>query len=85
MDIEEIVGTIRDHWEKEWKKEKSEHVASIHNAVVDVLAQHKAHIDEIIIALQILLRETIDEKMTQIHSESKIAVEPLPSPIHGVK
>jgi hypothetical protein len=78
FDEKEFMKMIYESWEKQWKEEKNDRVATIHNSLIEVLAKEKAHIDEVIIALEILLRESVDEKMTQIHSESKIAVETLP-------
>lgn len=78
MNPKEMLETLHDQWEKEWKKEKADRVATIHNAVIETLAQHRAHIDEVVTALEIALRESIDEKMKQIRSESQIAVEIAP-------
>jgi light-regulated signal transduction histidine kinase (bacteriophytochrome) len=83
MKFEIWVETIRKEWEKEWREEKANHVATVHNALVDVVAAHKAHVDEIIIALEILLRETLDAKMAQIRAESQIAVERPPTDVKG--
>jgi len=82
FDEKEFMKMIYENWEKQWKEEKNDRVATIHNSLIEVLAKEKAHIDEVIIALEILLRESVDEKMAQIRSESKIAVETLPA---GVK
>jgi predicted RNA-binding protein with EMAP domain len=81
MKFEKWVEIIRKEWEKEWREEKAECVANIHNALVDALAAEKGHIDEIIIALEILLQEMISEKKSQIDTQSRIAVETLPSEI----
>ena len=78
MNPKEMLETLHDQWEKEWKKEKADRVVTIHNAVIETLAQHRAHIDEVVTALEIALRESIDEKMKQIRSESQIAVEIAP-------
>jgi len=83
FDEKEFLKLIYERWEKEWKEEKNNHVATIHNVLVDALANEKAHVDEIIIALEILLQETLQAKMEQIRSESRIAVEPLPTEIKG--
>lgn len=83
MKFEKWVEIIRKEWEKEWREEKADCVANIHNALVDALAAEKGHIDEIIIALEILLQEMISEKKSQIDTQSRIAVETLPSEIKG--
>jgi hypothetical protein len=83
FDEKEFMKLIFERWEKEWKEEKNERVATIHNSLIEVLAKEKVHIDEVIIALEVLLRESIDEKLGQIRSESKIAVETLPKEVKG--
>jgi len=77
MDDEGVVKVVFQQWEKEWKEEKNNRVANIHNKLVETLAEEKAHVDEIIIALEILLRETIDAKIAQVRIESQVAVQPL--------
>lgn len=81
FDEKEFLKMVYENWEKEWKEEKNERVATIHNSLVEALAEQKGHVDEIIIALEILLRETLDAKMSQIRAESRIAVETLPKEI----
>jgi uncharacterized protein YejL (UPF0352 family) len=78
MDDDGLLAIIRQKIEKEILEEKNERVARIHNAIIDILAKEKAHVDEIIIALEVLLQETLNEKIAQVQLESKIAVEQLP-------
>lgn len=63
---------MKEAWEKEWKDEKSARVAEIHNRLVVILAEERAHIDEIIIALEILLKESLEAKMKIIRRQSKL-------------
>ena len=83
FDEKEFMKMIFERWEKQWKEEKNERVAMIHNCLVDAIGGKKAHVDEVIIALEILLQETLEAKMTQIRAESRIAVETLPTEIKG--
>lgn len=81
FDEKEFMKMLFERWEKQWKEEKNERVATIHNALVDAIAAHKGHVDEVIIALEILLQETLEAKMSQIRAESQVAVERLPTEI----
>ena len=81
MEFNKWVEVIRKEWEKEWREEKADRVATIHNALVDTIATHKAHVDELIIAIELLLHETLDAKIEQIRVESRITVEQLPATI----
>jgi len=81
MDPEKELETTRKEWEKKWRQEKADRTATIHNALVDTIATNKAHVDELIIALEILLHETLELKMAQIRTQSQIAVETLPKEI----
>jgi hypothetical protein len=83
FDEKEFMKRIYERWEKEWKTEKADRVAAIHNVLVDAVASEKAHIDEVIIALELLLQETLSEKKTQITAQSTFAVETLPTEIKG--
>ena len=83
FDEKEFMKMIFERWEKQWKEEKNERVATIHNCLVEAIAEKKAHVDEVIIALEILLQETLEVKMAQIRAESRIAVETLPTEIKG--
>lgn len=78
FDEKEFMRMLYERWEKEWREEKANRVALIHNALVDAIAAEKAHIDEIIIALELLLQETLSVKKTQVDAQSSIAVEQLP-------
>lgn len=83
MDSEKELEIIHKEWERKWREEKASRTATIHNALVDAIAAHKAHVDEVIIALEILLHETLEQKTAQIRAESQIAVETLPREIKG--
>jgi hypothetical protein len=75
LDEKELIGMIFQRWEKEWKDEKNKQVASIYNQIVDIMAKNKAHIDEMIVALEIALQEALDAKVKMIRQERKIPAE----------
>jgi len=58
-----------DAWDAEWKREKNERVASLHNQLVKIIVAEKSHIDDIIITLEILLQEALQVKMKNIAAE----------------
>jgi hypothetical protein len=60
---------ILQKWEKEWKEQKNEQVATIYNEIAEIMAREKAHIDEMIIALEVALREALDAKMNMIRQQ----------------
>jgi predicted nucleotidyltransferase len=60
---------ILQRWEQEWKEEKNARVAAIYNQIVKIMAREKAHIDEMIIALEIALHEALDAKMNMIRQQ----------------
>lgn len=75
LDEKELIGMIFQRWEKEWKDEKNKQVASIYNQIVDIMAKNKAHIDEMIVALEIALQEALDAKVKMIRQERKMPAE----------
>jgi hypothetical protein len=75
LDEKELIGMIFQRWEKEWKDEKNKQVASIYNQIVDIMAKNKAHVDEMIVALEIALQEALDAKVKMIRQERKMPVE----------
>ena len=50
MDEKELMSMIFQRWEKEWREQKNEQVATLNNQIVELMAREKAHIDEMIIA-----------------------------------
>jgi hypothetical protein len=50
-------------------------VALIYNEIVEIIAREKAHIDEMIVALEIALQEALDAKVKMIRQERKIPAE----------
>jgi hypothetical protein len=75
LDEKELIGMIFQRWEKEWKDQKNEQVAILYNEIVEIMAKEKAHIDEMIIALEIALQEALDAKVKMIRQERKIPTE----------
>jgi predicted nucleotidyltransferase len=75
LDEKELIGMIFQRWEKEWKDEKNKQVASIYNQIVEIMAKEKAHIDEMIVALEIALQEALDAKVKMIRQERKMPAE----------
>jgi hypothetical protein len=73
LDEKELVGMIFQRWEKEWKDQKNEQVASIYNQIVEIMTKDKAHIDEMIIALQLALQEALDAKLKMISKQRESA------------
>jgi len=52
--------------------EKNQKIALIYNQIVDIMAKEKAHIDEIIIALEIALHEALDAKVKMVQQEREV-------------
>jgi hypothetical protein len=75
LDEKELIGMIFQRWEKEWKDQKNEQVAILYNQIVEIFAKEKAHIDEMIVALEIALQEALDAKVKMIRQERKIPTE----------
>jgi hypothetical protein len=75
LDEKELINMIFQRWEKEWKEQKNEQVAILYNEIVEIMAKEKAHIDEMIIALEIALQEALDAKVKMIRQERKIPTE----------
>jgi predicted nucleotidyltransferase len=75
LDEKELIGMIFQRWEKEWKDEKNKQVASIYNQIVDIMAKNKAHIDEMIVALEIAVQEALAAKVKMIRQERKMPAE----------
>ena len=72
MEYEKALSkALVDAWEKEWKKEKSSRVAKIHNRLVVILAEEQAHIDELIVAVELLRLEALETKLRMIREEAK--------------
>jgi hypothetical protein len=69
LDEKELINMIFQRWEKEWKDEKNEQVATIYNEIVGIMAREKAHIDEMIVALEIALQEALDAKVKMIREQ----------------
>jgi len=66
LEEKELVEMLTKRWEAEWKEKKNERVATLHNRIVDVIAEEKANVDEVIIALEIAHLEALEEKMKMI-------------------
>jgi predicted nucleotidyltransferase len=75
LDEKELIGMIFQRWAKEWKEQKNQKVALIYNEIVEIIAREKAHIDEMIVALEIALQEALDAKVKMIRQERKIPTE----------
>jgi len=75
LDEKELIGMIFQRWEKEWKEQKNQQVALIYNEIVEIIAREKAHIDEMIVALEIALQEALDAKVKMIRQERKVPTE----------
>jgi len=69
MKQEDRIKAIHDALEKEWRQAKAERVAKIHNRLILVLAEEQAHIDEVIIAMELLLQETLEAKKKIIETQ----------------
>jgi len=69
MDEKELMSMIFQRWEKEWRDQKNEQVATLYNMIVEIMAREKAHIDEMIIALEIALREALDAKVKMVREQ----------------
>jgi len=79
LDEKELMKIIFQRWEKEWKEQKNEQVAILYNQIVELMAKEKAHIDEMIIALEIALQEALDAKLKMIRQQR----ESVPSEVKG--
>jgi hypothetical protein len=75
LDEQKIVNMVFQRWEKEWKERKNEQVAILYNQIVEIIAKEKAHIDEMIVALEIALQEALDAKVKMIQQERKTPTE----------
>jgi hypothetical protein len=75
LDEKELIGMIFQRWEKEWKEQKNEQVAILYNQIVEIFAKEKAHIDEMIVALELALQEALDAKVKMIRQEREIPTE----------
>jgi len=86
LDEKELMGIIFQRWEKEWKEQKNEQVAKLYNQIVEIVAKEKAHIDEIIIALELALQEAVSAKVKiiqQQREEPKTPSNVAPSEVRG--
>jgi hypothetical protein len=63
------MNIIFQRWEKEWKDKKNEQVATLYNQIVELMTREKAHIDEMIIALELALQEALDAKVKMIRQQ----------------
>ena len=80
LDEKELIGMIFQRWEKEWKEQKNQRVALIYNQIVEIIAREKAHIDEMIVALELALQEALDAKVKMIREQRS---ETPPSEVEG--
>jgi len=69
IDEKELMNMIFQKWEKEWKDQKNEQVALIYNEIVEIMTKEKAHIDEMIVALEIALQEARDAKLKMVREQ----------------
>jgi len=69
LDEKELINMIFQRWEKEWKDQKNEQVAILYNQIVEIIAKEKAHIDEMIVALELALQEALDAKVRMIREQ----------------
>ena len=79
LDEKELMSIIFQRWEKEWKDQKNEQVAILYNQIVEIMTREKAHIDEMIIALELALQEALDAKVKMIRQQR----ENVPSEVKG--
>jgi len=79
LDEKELMSIIFQRWEKEWKDQKNEQVAILYNQIVEIMTREKAHIDEMIIALELALQEALDAKVKMIRQQR----ESVPSEVKG--
>jgi len=63
LDEKELFNMVFQRWEQEWKDKKNEQVATLYNQIVEIIAKEKAHIDEMIVALELALQEALDAKV----------------------
>ena len=78
LDEKELVNMVFQRWEKEWKDQKNEQVAILYNQIVGIIAKEKAHIDEMIVALELALQEALDAKVKMVRQQRKV-----PSEVEG--
>jgi hypothetical protein len=69
FDEKELMSILFQRWEKEWRDQKNEQVAKLYNQIVEIMAREKAHIDEMIIALEIALQEALDAKVKMVREQ----------------
>jgi len=69
---EKWLELLRKEWEREWKQEKNQHVIRIHNRLLKILVDEKAHYDEVIIATELLLQEALIEKRKFVRKQSQL-------------
>jgi hypothetical protein len=69
LDEKELLKIIFQRWEQEWKDKKNEQVATLYNQIVELMAKEKAHIDEMIIALELALQEALNAKTKMIRQQ----------------
>ena len=79
LDEKELMSIIFQRWEKEWKDQKNEQVATLYNQIVELITREKAHIDEMIIALELALQEALNAKVKMIRQQR----ENVPSEVKG--
>jgi hypothetical protein len=69
LDEKELISMMFQRWEKEWKDQKNEQVATLYNEIVEIFAKEKAHIDEMIVALELALQEALDAKVKMVRGQ----------------
>lgn len=75
LDEKELINMIFQRWEKEWKDQKNEQVAILYNQIVEIITKEKAHIDEMIVALELALQEALDAKVKMVRQQRKVPSE----------
>lgn len=65
--------TLVKRWEEEYKREKANEIAELHNALVETIANHKPHLSTVLTALEIVRHELITEKLKQIEAGKPVA------------
>jgi hypothetical protein len=68
--------------EAKWKEQKNEQVATLYNQIVELTVENKAHIDEMIIALELALQEALNAKLRIINEQRNLSDVP-PTEVEG--
>lgn len=64
-----IVEKIIENLEQTYREEKAKEIENLFNGFVDVITSHKAHISNILTALELVKQDIIMQKIQQIKSE----------------